>query len=115
MCDDCGVNRNSNSNGKNGRRTISAGSPAKRKSPIKPIYSNTNNGDKYEEPVTYLKKTLKLWVKIWKNVPDIPSEKAFYDLYLGRYPDSIKIYSYPISKDNLLIMYTQMVQSKYER
>ena len=115
MCDDCGVNRNSNANGQNGKRPISAGSPAKRRAPLKPIYSNTNYEDRYEEPKTYLQKTLKLWPKVWANTPDINSQKAFYDLYLGRYPENIKITTYPIPRDVLQTMFAQMVQSKYER
>ena len=115
MDDDFGVSRNSNGFGRTNKGKTSAGSPAKRKpSTVKPIYVNTNNGNKYEEPKTYLDKTLKLWEKVWNNVLDIPSQQAFYELYIGRFPQYIKITSYPINKDTLLVMYSQMVQSRYE-
>ena len=107
MCDECSSNRKSyGKSGNFGTR------PYPVKLNDKPKYTNVNNGDKFKEPKTYVEKTLDIWDKVWAG--DKEAQAEFIILYIGRFPQNIKI-TQNLTRDNLLVMYVQMTQSNYNR
>lgn len=88
MCNTCGK-----------RKPISAGS----------IGGKSYNA--YEKQSPIISRVLAIWKRIMNN--ETAARVEFVNLYLGRYPNNIKI-TQNLTRENLLTMYVQLTQSKQE-